>query len=158
MKTIKTMKTSIKTGCAAGLAIALAITVLSSMAFAHHSMSAYDRTRTATMKGTVTEFSFSNPHAELYFDVRTDKGAIQKWTAESPNPYRLAKSGWVKFASREMRSRSSVIRPRMARPLCVSTRLSWPTDTPCPPTAIENALKTWRARCQTRSRSPPTPT
>ena len=78
------------------LAVALAVLVLSSPALAHHSMSAYDRNRTSTMKGTVTEFSFSNPHAELYFDVRGDKGTIQKWTAESPNPYRLAKSGWVK--------------------------------------------------------------
>ena len=85
-----------KTKYATSLAVGLAALILSSTAFAHHSMSAYDRSRTATMKGTVTEFSFSNPHAELYFDVRDDKGTIQKWTAESPNPYRLAKSGWVK--------------------------------------------------------------
>jgi hypothetical protein len=85
-----------KTKCGTCLAVALAALLVSSTAFAHHSMSAYDRNRTATMKGTVTEFSFSNPHAELYFDVRDDKGTIQKWTAESPNPYRLAKSGWVK--------------------------------------------------------------
>src|SRR5262245_19779650 len=38
---------------------------------AHHGTAAsYDSTRSLTLTGTVTEFVFSNPHAQLYFDVK----------------------------------------------------------------------------------------
>jgi|SRR5665213_1190452 len=81
---------------AALFATMLIVFTLAANAFAHHSMSAYDRKHTTTLKATITEFSFSNPHAEVYFDAKDNKGNVQKWTAESPNPYRLAKSGWTK--------------------------------------------------------------
>jgi len=35
-----------------------------------------------SVKGTVTQFEWTNPHAYIYLDVKDDKGEIEKWTAE----------------------------------------------------------------------------
>ena len=56
--------------------------------FAHHGTSVtYQTDKTLTMTGTVTEFSFSYPHPQLYFDVKDAGGTIQHWGAEfAPTP------------------------------------------------------------------------
>lgn len=64
--------------------------------FAHHGLAAYDTTKTVTIKGTIEEFLFVNPHCELYFDVRDDSGKIVKWGAEFTNPGVLHRRGWTK--------------------------------------------------------------
>jgi hypothetical protein len=61
---------------------------------AHHAWSGYDMRDLTTVKGTVTEFDFSNPHIWISFEVKDDKGSIQKWNAGGPSPNRLANSGW----------------------------------------------------------------
>jgi len=64
--------------------------------FAHHSMSIYDMSQTITMKATVADFDWSNPHVQIHFDVKDDKGNVEKWLAECPGPNRLSKTGWNK--------------------------------------------------------------
>ncbi len=56
--------------------------------FAHHGTSVtYQTDKTITMTGTVTEFSFSYPHPQLYFDVKDAAGNMQHWGAEfGPTP------------------------------------------------------------------------
>ena len=39
-------------------------------ALAHHGNAAYDLDNPITLKGTVTEFVWSNPHVQIYFDVK----------------------------------------------------------------------------------------
>jgi hypothetical protein len=57
-------------------------------AFAHHGTSVtYQTDKTITLTGTVTEFSFSYPHPQLYFDVKDADGNIQHWGSEfAPTP------------------------------------------------------------------------
>lgn len=71
-----------------------ALFVISSPVLAHHSMSMYDLNRAITLKGKVTSFSWSNPHAQIHFDVQDEQGNIQRWTADCPAPRRLSKVGW----------------------------------------------------------------
>jgi hypothetical protein len=87
-----TMKTRI-VPLLAVLTISLAI---SGPAFAHHSMSMYDRSHDTTFKATITEFNWANPHAQVTFTVTDDHGTIEKWVAECPGPNRLANHGWSK--------------------------------------------------------------
>ena len=61
---------------------------------AHHSMSIYDMSQTITLKATVEDFDWSNPHVQIHFDVKDDKGNVEKWLAECPSPSRLSKVGW----------------------------------------------------------------
>ena len=65
--------------------------------FAHHGAWGYDmQHETTVMGGTVTRFAFVNPHVEIVWEIKDDKGAIQKWTAETTNPNTLYRYGWSK--------------------------------------------------------------
>ena len=61
---------------------------------AHHGSAIYDETKAVTMKGTVTEWVWSNPHCLLEFDVKDDKGNPMHWVAEVSNPPDMTARGW----------------------------------------------------------------
>jgi uncharacterized protein DUF6152 len=65
---------------------------------AHHGTSiTYEMDKTITVTGSVTEFDFSYPHPSLFFDVKDDKGKVEKWGAEFlPTPAALRNMGWTK--------------------------------------------------------------
>jgi hypothetical protein len=65
-------------------------------AFAHHSWSGYDSSNLTTVKGTVTQFEWGNPHIWINFEAHDDKGTTETWTAGGPSPNRLANTGWDK--------------------------------------------------------------
>ena len=62
--------------------------------FAHHGQATYDETKFATIMGTVSSFQFSNPHAQLFLDVKNEKGNIEKWVGEGTSPNMLVREGW----------------------------------------------------------------
>ena len=74
----------------------IALLVLSISAFAHHGTAAYDTKNIVTVKGTMSDFRFINPHVQLFFDVKNDKGEVEKWQAELTAPNKLARAGWDK--------------------------------------------------------------
>jgi hypothetical protein len=79
--------------------VAMAVTallVLSVSAFAHHGGAAFDMSNPLTVKGTVTEFQFINPHSLVFFDVKNDKGEVEHWQGELTAPNKLARAGWTK--------------------------------------------------------------
>ena len=65
-------------------------------AFAHHSMSMYDREHDTSFKATILEFNWINPHTQITFTAPDAKGNTVKWVAEGPGPNRLANHGWSK--------------------------------------------------------------
>lgn len=62
-------------------------------AIAHHGPAAFDTTNEVTLKGTVTEFHFVNPHCVVEFEVKDDDGQVQLWKAEMTSPAHL--KGWT---------------------------------------------------------------
>lgn len=74
----------------------LTVLIAAGSTFAHHGTAAYDTKNLVTVKGTITEFRFVNPHVQLYFDVKNDKGEIEKWQAELTAPNKLSRAGWDK--------------------------------------------------------------
>ncbi len=74
----------------------VAFLVVSGPAFAHHGTAAYDTKNIVTVKATMTDFRFINPHVQLYFDVKNDKGEVEKWQAELTAPNKLSRAGWDK--------------------------------------------------------------
>ena len=76
---------------AAGLGVVLGAP---SPALAHHSNSAYDRTRNLTVAGTVKEFKWANPHVWLYVMVPDGKGGSEEWSFEGGSVSVLARNGW----------------------------------------------------------------
>ena len=64
---------------------------------AHHGAWSFDlQHETTVMGGTVTRFLFVNPHVEIDWETKDDKGVVQKWTAQATNPNALYRYGWNK--------------------------------------------------------------
>lgn len=64
--------------------------------FAHHAWGGYDMSNLTTVKGTVTDFDWANPHVWINFNVMDDKGEVQKWSAGGPSISRMSNAGWDK--------------------------------------------------------------
>jgi hypothetical protein len=62
--------------------------------FAHHGGSDYDIQHPVTLKGTVTEFVWANPHCQVFLDVKDDSGKAVNWTIETLAPAVLKRAGW----------------------------------------------------------------
>jgi hypothetical protein len=65
-------------------------------AYAHHSTTAYDHTRTITLKGVVKEFQWTNPHSWIQLLVTDDKGVTTEWSVETGAPNLNVRHGWKK--------------------------------------------------------------
>jgi hypothetical protein len=67
------------------------------VAFAHHGASEWDMQHSISVKGTVTDFDWSNPHAMIFFDAKNGSDRVQKWSVEiRGGPNVLARAGWKK--------------------------------------------------------------
>jgi hypothetical protein len=76
------------------LALAAATTICTQPVRAHHSIyGIYDRSRPATLDGTVAEFQLVNPHPFLFIDVADAAGAAERWRLEMDNRTELADIG-----------------------------------------------------------------
>ena len=74
--------------------LGLIILSVAGTALAHHSFAVYDHTRTLNLKGTVTKWQWSNPHAYLDIDVRDSNGEVKHYTLEGTSINMLQRSGW----------------------------------------------------------------
>ena len=61
---------------------------------AHHGAASFDTAVEITLKGTVTEWTWFNPHCFLRFDVKGDDGTVKSWAVEAGNPTDMTKRGW----------------------------------------------------------------
>lgn len=78
------------------LAVAAIFLALAGTAWAHHGTANYDMTKMVTVKGTVADFQFINPHVEIFLDVKDEKGNVKKWQAETNSPNLLHRAGWTR--------------------------------------------------------------
>jgi hypothetical protein len=81
-----------------GLLISLAAgMLLASVAHSHHSFTAeFVADKTATLKGTVTQVWFKNPHVRYLFVVENEEGEEETWDARGSPVVWLARKGWKK--------------------------------------------------------------
>ncbi len=54
----------------------------------------FDQSKTVTLKGTVSEFQWTNPHAFIHIEVPNDSGAKVQWQVELNSPNNLRRQGW----------------------------------------------------------------
>jgi hypothetical protein len=64
--------------------------------FAHHGTAAFNTDKLVTVKGHITDFVFSNPHVQVYFEATNDKGEKEQWQGELTAPNKLIRAGWNK--------------------------------------------------------------
>ncbi len=62
---------------------------------AHHSWPvSYDRL--VTVKGTVLDFTWANPHPMMTIEVQTNDGRMEKWQIGGPAINRMEANGWTR--------------------------------------------------------------
>src|SRR5919109_158068 len=82
------------------LAAPLSVLILVLLAiplFAHHGTAGeYYFPHRITTKATVTQYIFANPHVQIYFMLKNDKGEEQTWGVETVSPGNALANGWTK--------------------------------------------------------------
>ena len=75
----------------------IAFLMLSASLLAHHGTGAsYDVKKSVTITGTLTKFSWTNPHCYVQLDVKGTDGQVVAWAGEMNSPGILQTAGWTK--------------------------------------------------------------
>jgi hypothetical protein len=83
-----------KTSCVPAFVVLMLVSAVMPLA-AHHSWPiSYDRL--VTVKGTVVEFKWANPHPMMTLEVRAADGRTEKWEVGGPAIIRMEANGWTK--------------------------------------------------------------
>jgi hypothetical protein len=77
------------------ISLVLSILFLCMPVLAHHGNSAYDETARVSIKGVVTEFIWTNPHSQIFLDVKDKNGKTVNWGVETNSPAILTRAGWT---------------------------------------------------------------
>ena len=78
------------------LFLVVSLSMISIPLLAHHGGASYDTAKTVTVKGTVTEYIWSNPHVFVKLDGKDDGGNTLHWIVEGQNPVSMTQIGWTK--------------------------------------------------------------
>ena len=71
---------------------AIGVLVAASSTLAHHDWPV-DRSSQITLQGTVTAFTWANPHVTIALEVQTG-GAVEKWILGGSSPKVMTDGGW----------------------------------------------------------------
>ena len=78
-------------------AMTLALLVICTPGFGHHGTAGvYDYGYRITTKATVKEYIWANPHVQIYFTLKNDKGEDETWGVETVSPGNALANGWTK--------------------------------------------------------------
>ena len=72
------------------------VLVISAPVSAHHGTASFDTAKDLTLKGTVTDWIWANPHCFLKFDAMDETGTVRNWAVEVSNPTDMTKRGWAR--------------------------------------------------------------
>ncbi len=73
---------------------ALGVVLATQPSVAHHSFAPFDLARNITLKGTIKEVQFTNPHVWLQVLIPNDRGGQTEWSIEAGAPGMLLRTGW----------------------------------------------------------------
>jgi hypothetical protein len=70
--------------------------IVSTPVRAHHGTAVYDTAKLTTIKGTVTDYQFINPHSIILLDVKDDAGKVANWVLEAGSGTSMSRKGWTR--------------------------------------------------------------
>jgi hypothetical protein len=79
----------------ATVVVTLALALGAAKLLAHHSWPV-SYTQLVTVKGTVKDFAWENPHPMITLEVRGDDGKVEKWLVGGPAINRMEANGWTR--------------------------------------------------------------
>ena len=76
--------------------LVLSLATVSRPLSGHHGTANFetDPAKRVTLKGTVVEWTWANPHCFLQFDTKGDDGKMVRWVVETSNPPDMVNRGW----------------------------------------------------------------
>jgi Family of unknown function (DUF6152) len=74
--------------------LTIAALLTASSVLAHHSNAAFDGDKVIVLKGTVTQWKWTNPHVWILLSVDDGKGGKVDWAIEGRTPGQLLRAGW----------------------------------------------------------------
>ena len=75
--------------------VLLAVTAIATPLAAHHGRGAsFDMKKQVTLKGTVSQVKWQNPHVLIFIDVPDETGKVVTWGFENSNVHTLATQGY----------------------------------------------------------------
>lgn len=78
------------------LSLVPGLLLVCSASLAHHGNASFDTEHSVTLKATITSFVWTNPHSQIYFDVKDEKGRVTHWSCEAAQPALLHRAGWTR--------------------------------------------------------------
>ena len=73
------------------------IVALGPVLLAHHGgADLYDNSKVVTLKGTITKFEWTNPHNQIFIDVKDERGNVRQWIAATEPPQVMLERGWTR--------------------------------------------------------------
>ena len=72
----------------------LGVLVMPVSMMGHHGGASFDNTKEVTVKGTVTEWLWANPHCFLKVEAKDETGTVRIWNLEFGNPTDITSRGF----------------------------------------------------------------
>ncbi len=110
------------------LCLVLVLMTGASVAGHHGTGISYDLTAPlATIKGTVTEFAWRNPHVSIFIDVKDDQGKVVSYALEHNNVNSLATLGYHRNTLKPGQDVTAVFHPsRSGAPVGLTVKIVLP--------------------------------
>ena len=80
------------------MTLTAALLLIPARGTAHHGWAAFSSGPEMTLRGTVKDFHFVNPHSVVEFEVRDEKGKLHVWEGELGSRSNLLPRGWAPTA------------------------------------------------------------
>ena len=98
--------------------VAVGLLIVSVPLFAHHANAVFDVGKRNTLKGTVVEWFWANPHCLLRLDVMDANGQVVHWVAETQAPPNMIPLGWTKQSFKPGEEVTMIVEPaKSGRPV-----------------------------------------
>jgi len=92
--------------------IVVAVLITAAPLFAHHGRgAAFDMTKQLSLKGTVSEVLWRNPHVRISIDVKGEDGKVTTWSFENSGTTNLAQAGYSRNTLRVGQEVTAVFNP-----------------------------------------------
>ena len=79
---------------------------------AHHGRGqSFDMKSRVTLKGTVSQVKWQNPHVLIFIDVKDAAGTVVTWTFENSNVHTLASQGYNRNTLRVGQEVTAIVNP-----------------------------------------------
>jgi hypothetical protein len=92
--------------------IVAAVSMAAAPLFAHHGRgAAYDMQNQKTLKGSISQINWRNPHVVIYMDVKGDDGKVTTWSFENSGTTNLAQAGYTRATLKIGQEMTAVFNP-----------------------------------------------